>query len=188
MVGLSDTTATGSTTLQNFTAKQSTSTQATTTNMFSTTASSTNLFSQIAAFGSLSLQTALPASSGGTGATSLSNSFSVVSNVFSGVSYFTFTVATTTAWSGTTTIPLGPAFVAETWNGIMCFTNTGTLNVNVYYGTGPTQMAMFNASTTVGTVSWTTNNTPAATNSRKVDIGTPASSPQSISCTVKKTI
>ena len=37
--------ATGSTTLQNFTALQSTSTNATTTNFFSTTASSTNLFS-----------------------------------------------------------------------------------------------------------------------------------------------
>ena len=49
--------ATGNTTLAN----------ATTTNLFSTTASSTNLFAQTATLGSLSLGTALPVASGGTG-------------------------------------------------------------------------------------------------------------------------
>jgi intein/homing endonuclease len=50
-------------------------TNATTTNLFSTTASSTNLFSQTASLGSLSLGSALPVSSGGTGLTSTSQNF-----------------------------------------------------------------------------------------------------------------
>jgi hypothetical protein len=59
-------------------------TNATTTNLFSTIASSTNLFSQIATLGtlnasSLSLTSALPVQSGGTGATSL-NSYPIVGN------------------------------------------------------------------------------------------------------------
>lgn len=115
-----------------------------------------------------------------------SSSFNAGTNLLQGVSYFTFTVSTSTTWTGTTTIPLGPAYVGETWNGIMCFTDAGTLNVDVYYAA--THMTLLNASTTVGTFNWASNNTPAATNARKVDIGTPASSPHTISCTVKKTI
>lgn len=97
-----------------------------------------------------------------------------------------FTYATSTAWTGTTTIPLGTAYQAETWSGVQCYTDTGTLNVSFYDGTN--RMNMFNASTTIGTVTLSTNNTFTAAETRKVDIGTPASSPTKISCTVRKTI
>lgn len=96
--------------------------------------------------------------------------------------YRSFKYSTTTAWTGTTTLPLGPAFVGETWNGAQCFTDTGTLNVSFYNGTN--RMNMFNGSTTVGTVTLSTNNTFVAAEKRYVDIGTPASTPTSISCTV----
>lgn len=100
--------------------------------------------------------------------------------------YSSFTYATSTAYTGTTTIPLGPAFVAETWTGVQCFTDAGTVNVSFYDGTN--RMNMFNASTTVGTVTLSTNNTWTAGEKRYVDIGTPASSPTKVSCTVSKTI
>lgn len=99
--------------------------------------------------------------------------------------YPSFIYATST-WTGTTTIPLGPAFVSERWNGIMCFTDTGTLNVSVYDGTN--RMDLLNASTTVGNYTYSTNNTFDSTEKRYVDIGTPASSPTRISCTVDKTM
>ena len=100
--------------------------------------------------------------------------------------YSSFTYATSTAWTGTTTIPLGTAYVAETWNGIQCFTDAGTLNVSVSDGTN--RMNSNNASTTVGTTVFTTNNTFTANEKRYVDVGTPASSPKKISCTISKSI
>lgn len=103
-----------------------------------------------------------------------------------GFIYPAFTYASSTAWSGTTTIPLGTAYVGETWNGVQCFTDAGTLNVSFYDGTN--RMNMFNASTTIGTVTLSTNNTFTAGEKRYVDIGTPASSPTKISCTVSKSI
>lgn len=103
-----------------------------------------------------------------------------------GFTYPAFSYSTTTAWTGTTTIPLGPAFVAETWSGVQCFTDAGTLNVSFYDGTN--RMDMLNASTTVGTFSLSTNNTFTAAEKRYVDIGTPASSPTKVACTVKKAI
>jgi hypothetical protein len=101
--------------------------------------------------------------------------------------YPSFTYSTTTSWTGTTTVPLGPAYVGETWNGVKCFTNTGTVNVS--FNDGTNRMNLFNASTTVGTVVLSTNNTIfSAGTKRYVDIGTPASSPVSVSCTVSKSI
>lgn len=103
-----------------------------------------------------------------------------------GNQYSSFTYATSTAWTGTTTIPLGTAFVAETWNGIQCFTDAGTLKVSVSDGTN--RMNPNAASTTVGTTVFNTNNTFTANEKRYVDVGTPASSPTKISCTISKSI
>lgn len=100
--------------------------------------------------------------------------------------YPAFSYSTSTAWTGTTTIPLGPAYTGETWNGIKCFTDTGTLQVSLNDGTN--RMDWLNVSTTVGTVTLTTNNTFTASEKRYVDIGTPASSPTRISCTVSKSL
>jgi len=98
--------------------------------------------------------------------------------------YPSFTYATSTAWAGTTTIPLGPAYVAETWNGVKCFTDAGTVQVSFYDGTN--RMNWLNASTTVGLVTLNSNNTFTASEKRYVDVGTPASSPTKISCTISK--
>lgn len=100
--------------------------------------------------------------------------------------YPAFTYATTTAWTGTTTIPLAPAYTGETWNGVKCFTDTGTLNARFTDGTNA--MNMFNASTTVGTITLSSNNTFTASEKRYIEIGTPASTPTKISCTVSKSI
>jgi hypothetical protein len=100
--------------------------------------------------------------------------------------YPSFSYATSTAWTGTTTIYLAPSYQAETWNGVKCETNTGTLNVSFYDGTN--RMNMLNASTTIGTFTLSTNNSFTAGESRRVDIGNPASSPTKISCSVDKTI
>lgn len=100
--------------------------------------------------------------------------------------YPAFTYATSTSWSATTTIPLGPAYVGETWNGVKCFTDAGTLNVSFYDGTN--RMDLLNASTTVGTFTLSTNNIFTSSEKRYVDVGTPASSPRKISCTVNKSI
>jgi hypothetical protein len=98
--------------------------------------------------------------------------------------YPSFTYATSTAWTGTTTIPLGVAYEAETWQGVKCFTDTGTLNISFYDGTN--RMNLFNASTTVGAITLSTNNAFTSSEKRYVDIGTPASSPTKITCTIKK--
>src|SRR3990167_6538280 len=100
--------------------------------------------------------------------------------------YPAFIYATSSAWTGTTTIPLAPAYVAETWNGVKCFTDVGTLNVVLSDGTN--LMDLLNASTTVGTFTLSTNNTFTASEKRYVDIGTPISSPQKISCSISKTL
>lgn len=100
--------------------------------------------------------------------------------------YSSFTYASTTAWTGTTTIPLGPAYTAESWSGVKCFTDVGTLNVD--FNDGTNRMNLLNASTTVGSFTFSTNNTFTASEKRYVEIGTPASSPTKISCTVDKIV
>ena len=96
-----------------------------------------------------------------------------------------FFYATSTAWTGTTTIALEIGY-GEVWNTAKCKTNAGTLNVQFGYGTAST--TMFNASTTVGTITFTSNNTMTSGNLVKVDLGTPATSPTSIFCTANDTI
>lgn len=105
--------------------------------------------------------------------------------VFDQRRFLTFTYATTTAWAGTTTLlSLGTAPTGLTLQNVQCYTDVGTLNVQYQYGTGPTLPAMLNASTTIGTFTWTGNNAPAAGNTIGVKVGTPASSPTQISCTI----
>ena len=98
--------------------------------------------------------------------------------------YASFTYSTSTAFTGTTTVALGPAPLAETWANIKCFTDVGTVNVSVSDGTN--KMEMLQASTTVGTFGFATNNAFTASEKRYVDLGTPASSPTTVSCTVGK--
>lgn len=100
--------------------------------------------------------------------------------------YASFTYSTSTSWTSSTTIPLGPAYTAEAWNGAKCTTDTGTLFVQ--FSDGTNNMNDFQASTTVGTVTLSSNNSFTASEKRQVVIGTPASSPTKISCTLDKTV
>lgn len=130
-----------------------------------------------------------PAAEGEIGIDTTSNQFkyysgSAVRVLGNGNFYPAFTYATSTAWTGTTTIPLGPAYVGETWNGVKCFTDAGTLNVAFSDGTNYMDRAA--VTTTVAEQTLSTNNTFTSSEKRYVDIGTPASSPTKISCTVSK--
>lgn len=106
--------------------------------------------------------------------------------VFTHWKYVSFAYSTSTAWTASTTIYLAPADTGETWDSVKCETNTGTLNVSFYDGTN--RMNMFNASTTIGKVTLSTNNTFTASESRRVDIGTPASTPTKISCKARYSV
>ncbi len=107
-------------------------------------------------------------------------------NVRSSVIQPGFFVATSTAWTGTTTVILQAVNLAETINGIRCHTNVGTLNIQTGIGTAST--TMLNASSTANFNAFTTSNTTSAGNFLYIDIGTPASSPTSLTCTYKITI
>lgn len=111
-----------------------------------------------------------------------------VSVIGNGNFYPAFSYATSTAWTGTTTIPLGTAFVAETWNAVQCFTDTGTVNVDFGDGTNWMNATTSKALNPVPTHTLSTNNTFTAGETRYVRVGTPASTPTKISCTVSKSI
>ena len=95
--------------------------------------------------------------------------------------YKTFTIATTT-WTGTTTLLLGTSFVKETWNKAICRTDIGTLTVLPYNST--VFMTQILASTASSTSAITTNNALSALTNRKIDVGTPASLPTRLTCTI----
>ncbi len=99
---------------------------------------------------------------------------------FPSVSY-----ATSTAWTGTTTLPLGVSLRGQTWQIQACYTDVGTLNIS--FNDGTNRMNMIIASTTAGQNAITTNST-IFTNGTKMylDVGTPASSPTKISCSIKR--
>lgn len=97
-----------------------------------------------------------------------------------------FSYSTSTAWTATTTIPLTSPFEADTINNLACYTNTGTLNVDIYHTS--THLPLVNASTTQGITTFTSNNTMTAQEKWWADVGTPASSPTYINCGIKKTV
>lgn len=102
--------------------------------------------------------------------------------------YASFTYSTTTAWTGTTTLPLGPAPLAETWSAIACFTNLGTVNIDVGDGTNFTNATTTKALNPTPVHTLSSNNTFTSGETRYIRMGTPVSAPTSLSCTVTKTI
>jgi hypothetical protein len=100
------------------------------------------------------------------------------------------TIASTT-WNGmaggtaTSSIPVGVAGVAETWLSYQCFTDTGTIIVQ--FGDGSNEMTSATASTTVGTITTSSNNTFTAGEKRYMQVSNAASTPNFVSCTIKKT-
>jgi hypothetical protein len=91
--------------------------------------------------------------------------------------------ATSTAWTASTTAQLQVVVpFAGTIRTAKCHTDAGTLNVDIYHTT--THLALLNASTTVGTYTFPSNNTVTAGEVLYMVAGTPASSPTSLSCTL----
>ncbi len=91
------------------------------------------------------------------------------------------TATTTTA---STTIALGPAFVAETWSSVQCWSGAGT--VGFQYNDGTNNMDFLQATSTVGQQALTTNNTFVAQEKRFVTIGPMTAS--YLTCTVRKAL
>ncbi len=105
-------------------------------------------------------------------------------NTTSGAEHHSFTYSTSTAWTGTTTIRLETGY-GETWNSARCYTDIGTLNVDIV--NNASHLSMIPASTTNGIWAFSSNNTMTDGNKVLVNIGTPASSPTIINCTEKDT-
>jgi|CXWL01.1.fsa_nt_gi hypothetical protein len=91
-----------------------------------------------------------------------------------------FSYATST-WSGTTTRRIGPAPANITVSAVYCETNAGTVGVSLYDGTNRANYVP-TASSTINKNLYTSNNTFTAGETMRVDLGTPASSPQELSC------
>ncbi len=85
---------------------------------------------------------------------------------------------------GTTTVYIENVMLAETMQAIRCSTNAGTVIVDVYQGSTHL-VPIFIASSTNGRMALTANTALAAGNLLKVDIGTPASSPRYVQCTIQ---
>lgn len=86
---------------------------------------------------------------------------------------------------GTTSVPIGVGY-GQVLNTVKCFTNVGTVNVHIGYGTAST--SMFNASTTIGTITFASNNTMTSGVKMIMDVGTPASSAGKLVCTFNSTL
>jgi hypothetical protein len=95
---------------------------------------------------------------------------------------FSFTYASSTPLTATTTREIGVAAQPQQWTSAECYTDTGTVNISFYDGTN--RMNMIAASTTPAKFALSTNNAFTSEETRKVDIGTPASSPNRVSCTI----
>ncbi len=108
------------------------------------------------------------------------------SNTISQVEHPSFQYATSTGWTGTTTIFIQLGY-GEVFNSVRCSTDAGTLGVDFYHASSHLNY-ITTASTTANVFLFTTNNTITDGDLTKVDIGTPVSSPTKIICTVKDTI
>ena len=99
--------------------------------------------------------------------------------------YPAFSYATST-WNATTTKQLGTATVAETWTFAECYTTIGTLNIS--FSDGTNLMNMISASSTPARFALSSNNSFTAGEKRQFAIGTPATAPVEVACTITKTL
>lgn len=88
--------------------------------------------------------------------------------------FLVFGYATSTAWSGTTTVYLAPAPFAITFKWVRCETDAGWITTSLYDGTNRADYMM--ASTTLNKNTYTTNNTFTAGESMRVDFATTTTS------------
>ncbi len=92
-----------------------------------------------------------------------------------------FAYATSTTWTGTSTLRIGPSPAAITVDHAYCETDTGTVGVSLYDGTNRANYIV-TASTTINKFAYSSNNTFTAGETIRVDVGTPASTPTTLSC------
>ncbi len=100
--------------------------------------------------------------------------------------YVGFTYSTTT-WVGTTTVLRTLAPFAGTLQDMSCDLTAGTLNAQVFVNSTAVT-AMFSASTTAGTVTFSANNTFVKGDTLQLQLGTPASTPVFADCTARSTV
>ncbi len=103
--------------------------------------------------------------------------------------------ATSTAWTGTTTETSTPAPFAGTLKDVICDTATTTgdtsaakLNVQFFINSTAVAPMVLQASTTKGSVTFTSSNTFVRGDTIWAYFGTPVSSPRKISCVVRATV
>jgi hypothetical protein len=103
--------------------------------------------------------------------------------------YPAFSIASSTWMSmagltASSTIQLKPAYTAETWSGIRCATDTGTALIKI--GDGTNWMTTISASTTVGLIAVSSNNTFTAGEVQKAVVSNISTTTNWISCSVSK--
>lgn len=107
---------------------------------------------------------------------------------------FTFGIATSTTWTGTTTAPSVPIPTGLTWTSISCTVQPSgaTLNAQYQYANPTAYTSVFPtmipASTTPGVYVLSSNNTPTTNATSTISFGTPTGSPTNASCTLMGTI
>ncbi len=117
----------------------------------------------------------------------MGNDVGGTSGTLSRIDTLQFTLGTSTQSNplvGTSTIYIENVVLAETMQAVRCSANAGTAVVDIYQGSTHTLPA-FVASSTNGQMTLTTNNTLAAGNLLKVDVGTPLNSVRYLQCTIK---
>jgi len=107
-------------------------------------------------------------------------------NTLQQIEHPSFQYATSTAWTGTTTVFLQIGY-GEVFNSVQCATDVGTVGVDFYHASSHLDYIP-TASTTANVNAFTTNNTITASDLVKVDIGNPVSLPTKVLCTIKDTI
>ena len=115
------------------------------------------------------------------------------SAVFDPRTSFTFGIATSTAWTASTTAPTITIPTGLTWNSISCLIQPAgaTLEVQYQYAnptTFTTVNTFLNASSTNGVTTLSSNNTPATNATSTITFGNPTGSPTSASCTLVGTV
>ncbi len=119
--------------------------------------------------------TILPATQGGTGATSLGAALIVTSNILTTCIPRTYNAnATTTSWQAGTSTLIEPVAAAFTLKNLTASTNPGgtTQFFNVQFGNGSASTTMLQASSTQNINAFTSNNTFTAGQKMYVDYGT----------------
>ncbi len=117
----------------------------------------------------------------------VSQSLFVNSVPVSGYVYASYDIASSTAWTATTTRFMEQTFVSTTYSAIKCNVRPSGAKLNIQIGNGAASTTMVTASSTNNTFAYSSPTTFAAGSNVQIDVGTPVSSPTEIICTTKRT-